>query len=296
MIRHLNKRIKILSKMSLSEAILLLARRIINSTGSNGIPYDEFVFADTVGYILDIGGDCVREGLENRIFFVHEPSGKKLSFSLRRKTTDFHIFNQVFRSCEYQSLIDLAHKLDLPENPVIVDAGANVGCTSIWFQCAFPNALVFAVEIEKGNFEKLERNIHINSMDKNVKPLNFALWSRCENLVIHDQFRDGREYAFSVKLPENREYHSDLVVKGISMREIRDRFNIEQVHILKMDIEGSEKFLLEDLATATDTLDTVRLLALEVHDEMASRTLIEANLKQLGFSWITQHETLFAFR
>lgn len=294
-LKAIREKLFILSQTSLEEAILLVSRSLSGRTGKDERPYDEFVFADTLSYIISVGGYSIKEGNTNKISFVNSLN-QEIVFSLRRKTTDFHIFNQTFRTNEYQQLIKLANDLKLPENLIIVDAGSNVGCTPIWFSCVFPKSRIFSLEIEQGNFEQLQRNIQINSKEEQITPLCLALWHKSEELVISDSFRDGREYAFSVELPNRQETTQSKAVQGISTKELRNKFGIEQIHILKIDIEGAEKFLLEELDTASETLESVHLLALEIHDDVVSRPLIEANLDRLGFRWFNDQETLFAFR
>ena len=296
---NLYKRLKVFSQISLQETILLLSRRLMNHTSFDGRPYDEFVFADTLKYILDNDGDSHKKGQLNLISFHYKPLARSFEFALRRQTTDFHVFNQIFRSGEYALLKDLSDRyLDNSRCLNIVDAGANVGCSSVWLSCLYPNSRVFAFEIDKSNFELMTKNIQLNRLEDSIEPLHYAFWYEDTELLISDQFRDGREYAFSVQPINSQQKPENFSIKvnAMSLQSLKSRFDVDKIDILKMDIEGSESHLLQDLDRAAETLQDVNILAVEIHDEVSSRSSIEANLEKLGFQWFSEGETLFAYR
>src|SRR5262245_54333406 len=70
---------------------------------------------------------------------------------IRLRTTDGAVFHKVFIENEY----DLA----LAQDPsIIVDAGANVGMTAVYFALRYPNARIIAIEPESENFGILKSN------------------------------------------------------------------------------------------------------------------------------------------
>lgn len=69
---------------------------------------------------------------------------------LRMGTSDLRVFREIEKG-EYA--------FGLPFRPkMIVDVGANIGITSIFFATRYPEAKVIAIEAEKSNFDILERN------------------------------------------------------------------------------------------------------------------------------------------
>ena len=65
--------------------------------------------------------------------FALKQNGNK--FYLRGKTVDFVVFHSIFGNKEY--------KLQLPFEPdVIVDAGANIGASTLFFKTNFPNKVM----------------------------------------------------------------------------------------------------------------------------------------------------------
>jgi len=289
----MNTRLKILSQLSLMEATQLVARRALRKTSRNGIPFDEFVAADTFRYVLEDGGSCKRFKGVSEISLHSYEKRQTVVFKLRRQTTDFHVFNQVFRNKEYQVAIDICNRKGLTGSLNIIDAGSNVGCSPIWWLCYFPNSKVVAIEPEFQNYFQMKQNIELNKCSQHIVPLRNALWSTDETLYINQNFRDRREYAFSV---ENYSENSlDQEIKGITLQKIKEKFMMPHVDILKIDIEGSERYLLEDLEMARKNLSGVEILALEIHDDVANRQKIESNLIHLGYSFQSANETLFAY-
>jgi len=47
-----------------------------------------------------------------------------------------------------------------------------------------------------------------------------------------------------------------------------------EIDILKIDVEGAEKVLFEDIKYATQFLKKVKFIAIEIHDELDLRTKI----------------------
>lgn len=86
---------------------------------------------------------------------------------LRQNTSDLDVFNQVILSREY--------RIDEVSNPqFIIDAGANIGLTSLYYHKEYPSARIFAVAMEAGNYDLLKKNTEQIS---NISAVNKALWS-----------------------------------------------------------------------------------------------------------------------
>ena len=73
----------------------------------------------------------------NILSFISKFSGKEVIFSIRRKTTDIVIFDEILLNGGYWPVVELCKKYQIAPY-VIVDAGANVGSSVIFFKDAFP--------------------------------------------------------------------------------------------------------------------------------------------------------------
>ena len=77
-------------------------------------------------------------------------------------------------------------------------------------------------------------------------------------------FRDGRDWSIATKETE------DGAIKGITVSEIIEENKLEYITLLKIDIEGAERFILREGADLT-FLKLTQIIALEIHDEFNIR-------------------------
>ena len=90
-------------------------------------------------------------------------------------TTDLPLLNAVFG-------IEEMCRFGLPSSAqVIVDAGANIGLTSVYYSDSFPKARIVALEPEAGNFEMLRRNV---TPYPDIVRIQAALWSHDGTVAI----------------------------------------------------------------------------------------------------------------
>jgi len=167
------------------------------------------------------------------------------SVYLRAGTTDLNVYDEIFIDKEYDINLD---------NPLfIVDAGAHIGLSSVFFASKYPKATVVAIEPEPSNFNILVMNAKNFT---NIKPLRAGLWSRKTHLHIQDANVD----TWSFRVLEDP---SGEGIPALGIRDIMSDFNAEQIDVLKIDIEGSE---LEVLNNHHSWIDSVGTLIIELHD------------------------------
>src|SRR5437868_5144320 len=87
--------------------------------------------------------------------------------SIRGGTGDVSAFKKVFIKKEYD-----IEPASYPE--VIIDAGANVGFSSIFFSLKYERAKVISIEPNKENYKLLANNTFFY---RNIRCLNTVLWS-----------------------------------------------------------------------------------------------------------------------
>jgi len=291
-------KLKVLNQLSFKEGVLLITGILISRiTGKNPtyIPQDIFVMGDQMSYIIENGHQMNKVGNTNIAVFKKNTDRDGFNLCLRRMTTDYNIYGQIFRFEEYKPLIDIVNKLWKKEVLYIVDAGANVGCSTLYFKQLFPEAKIVAIEPQSGNFNILTKNIELNNMQKDVFANKSGLWKDNSNLEITTDFRDGREYAFFLKTVKDFNTTHETV-PGITINDILTEYAFPYIDILKIDIEGSEKYLFENEEMARQTLEKVNFMALEIHDEIVDRKLIISLLEKNGFQYESFHETFFAYR
>ena len=113
-------------------------------------------------------------------------------FYLRAGTTDAGTFLNVIVNAEYNirlfpqfQTIDRLYKKARADGkrPLIIDCGANIGLSTVWFSHLFPEAQIIAVEPAADNIEVAKRNLHAYP---NVTLIQGAIWDRPARLTISD--------------------------------------------------------------------------------------------------------------
>lgn len=173
----------------------------------------------------------------------------KYSFELRDNPYDFATFEEVLLREEYN--------LDPGFEPLtIIDGGANIGLTSVFFANKFSNANIVAVEPEKENFQILRKNTRRYT---NISLLNAGIWNRNTFLSVVDEGNGSN--AFTVReVPEN----TGNAIRALSVSDIMKQQGWSTIDILKLDIEGAEKNVFEK--NYETWLPFVRILIVELHD------------------------------
>lgn len=170
---------------------------------------------------------------------------------IRKGSSDFKVFQQVMVFDHYNYNLSA-------ESPVetVIDLGANVGLSALFFAVKYPNARVIAVEPERHNYEQLVKNV---SGFSNVYALNNAIWYENKELNIYDG--GGGEYAFNIV-----EANGTLVgtTTCITINDIIEKYDLKKIDILKVDIEGAEKELF--MYNFNKWLPMVRCIMIELHD------------------------------
>ena len=179
-------------------------------------------------------------------FFKHYQLKFKILI-LRKNTSDKNVFRQIFITKDYNISLKINPKL-------IIDAGANVGYSSLWFMKKYPNAKIIAIEPEESNYNILKEN---TKRWKKIVPIKAGLWYKKTKLKIINNTEE--KWAFQTKEISSKEKGIDTVTIG----EILKKSGCDKIDILKMDVEGAEK---EIFSKNTEWLKKVKILIIELHD------------------------------
>jgi FkbM family methyltransferase len=165
---------------------------------------------------------------------------------LRIRTSDVPVFKQIIVNREYD------FGFPLPENAVIIDAGANIGMASVYFANEFPTAHIIALEPDTSNFAMLEKNVRSYPQ---IRPINAALWEKSISMRITHQ-----EWGTAGRTCEPDESGT---IRAITMAELCHRFEIDHIDLFKVDIEGAEKGIFEN---SSEWIGKVDRIVIELHD------------------------------
>jgi len=201
---------------------------------------------------------------------------------IRKGDSDIRVFKQIF-------LDEVYHFFPQDFSPkVILDAGANVGYSAVWFASKFPNAKILAIEPEKSNFDLLKTNTASRS---SIIPIHAGLWFEKSFLKIHDS-KSG-SWAFETRIPKEGEKTD---VERVTIPELIRNYKLTQIELLKIYIEGAEFELFEN--KAEEWLPFVTMIMIETHDRMrpGCSDLINRVIKFFGFKKFITKELSVNFK
>jgi FkbM family methyltransferase len=179
-------------------------------------------------------------------------SGTPLAVRLGR-TADLRVFEQIFIWEEYSCLRDLT------DIGLVLDLGANVGFSAVYFLNAFPQARVVAVEPDEKNAAICRENVAPYASRATV--LHGAAWSECTRVRLSDQHSgEGKEWARQVEQPEDDRAGE---IQAWDVGTLIDRTGAEKIDLLKVDIEGGEIVVFSH--SAREWLPRVRNICVELH-------------------------------
>ena len=192
---------------------------------------------------------------------VHSMNGAG-PITVRPETSDVDLYNRILR----RRSLELGW-VRPPET--IVDAGAHIGLASIYYARCFPTARIIAIEPEPTNFGLLVRNVRAYP---SITAVQGALWHEAGMLDVSNPSTD---VIGEISVPSSRRTaryrvweppHRDAVVgraRAFTMTDLMERYAIDTIDLLKIDIEGAELELFKD---ARAWIGRVNVIVAELHD------------------------------
>lgn len=145
--------------------------------------------------------------------------------------------------------------------PLIVDAGAHIGLSTLYFKYLFPNAQIIAIEPNPVTFEILEKNIFENQLE-DVTTINSALFDGNINEIpfFIDETKDQwfSTAGFLKGSWTSDQQTTEIKVPTITLAEVIH----QSIDLLKMDIEGAETLVLKSGASV---LPFIKQIMVEFH-------------------------------
>jgi FkbM family methyltransferase len=213
---------------------------------------------------------------------------------LRPALHDAAIFQQVWvkgdynisRSHQFKRLSAVYEaRVAAGERPLIVDCGAHIGLSVLWWHRLFPKARIFAVEPSADNFAVLERN---TAGIAELTLFNGAVWAEPGRVSLGNRAAGMAGLQVS-PMPDGE-------VEAITLPGIMARMGADDALVVKLDIEGAEAALFDGDAS---WLDRVGMLAVEPHDWMlpwsASSAAMLRETGKRGFDCLVRHDNFFFF-
>lgn len=213
--------------------------------------------------------------------FIHVKGighNRKNAIIVRKYTRDILVFEGFFIDDDYLQYVHY-----IKENGtvnLIVDAGANIGCASIYLYSHFPDAKMICIEPESSNFEILLKNIKLNHLENTTQCIKKALWNENKELELRriDFSNDG----FHV-MSEGVTHEIIDKITTCTIPDLLKEYKEKYIDLLKIDIEGAEKTIFQDINHLGSFLPQTKMIILEVHQEHITDEEIVATLQKFNF-------------
>ena len=184
-----------------------------------------------------------------------------IPIQVRPGTADVFTVDDTFGPGYHRSL------WNLPERPVILDLGANIGLTVLDYGLAYPQATIIGVELDEAN----ARLARLNTKRVAGATIIHAGIAAHEGLVTYDT-ADTNAHAISPA--------GDRTAPAITIAALLEQLGADAIDLLKMDIEGTER---EVLADGAGWASAVRHILVETHLPYTREQCIR-DLRRLGFN------------
>lgn len=182
-------------------------------------------------------------------YYKHLPGGKMRMHKLFNKSLYFYSATELLHGLQ-EIFINKIYKQELPENPYIIDCGANIGLSVIYMKRHFPKAEIIAFEPDETNFNLLTKNISSFGYS-GVLLHKEAVWNENTTLLFSNDSSMGSKIEMGTA-------SNTKEVKAVRLKDFLNR----EVDFLKIDIEGAENVVLNDIA---DNLHFVKNMFVEYH-------------------------------
>jgi FkbM family methyltransferase len=169
--------------------------------------------------------------------------------------------------------IDQTYRFNSEKNdPRIIDCGANIGLSVIYFKSIFLKAKIIAFEPDPNIFKILSDNLK-NFDINDVEIINKAVWNKNGDVSFNASGGVGGRIDDEVE-----------VSKETPAIRLKDLLN-EKIDFLKIDIEGAEYEVVRDCA---DYLSNVENIFIEYHSMLRNEQKLDEILlilKRAGFKY-----------
>jgi FkbM family methyltransferase len=183
---------------------------------------------------------------------------------LREGTSDHAVLEQIFHTEEFNistapqfAWVRAAYErmLAAGERPLVIDCGANIGLSALYFASRLPKAKIVGIEPARDNVELARKNTSQNAL---IEIIEAAVHDTAAAREIIDP--GAEKFAYQVREAPAR---SATSVETVTIGDVMQRHGATRNLIVKVDIEGGESALFR---SNIGWLDRIDLLIVETHD------------------------------
>jgi amino acid adenylation domain-containing protein/FkbM family methyltransferase len=259
-----------------------------------------------VAYLVPAGRNRYAEAASHGQNLYRLPNNLEIAH-LNKNETDI-LYKEIFEDEGY-----LKHGITILDGDCVFDIGANIGLFTLFVHQQCRNPRVFSFEPSPPTFAVLKTNVELH--DLNVKPYQCAISnearvadftfypkvSASSGLYANAEEDAGVTRAFIGNQGELGSYADELLegrFNAVTYRcqlrtvsELMRENGVEQIDLLKVDVEKSELDVLEGIEE--EDWRKIRQVVMEVHDAGGRLEAVRAMLTRHGFQFVV--EQYFSF-
>lgn len=141
------------------------------------------------------------------------------------------------------------------EQPLIIDVGAYIGLSVLYFKKLYPNSKIVAFEPNPVAFDILKENLFINNIT-NVELHQSAILNKEGEKELYIDNTDLERY--SVASFNQDAWNREVVSKKVRVKtEKLNKYLDKEIDMLKLDVEGSEQVILNDIKSQFSNIKNI---------------------------------------
>ncbi len=159
----------------------------------------------------------------------------------------------------------------------IVDLGANIGDSPIFFSKHYPQSEIFSYEPANVAFNMLVRNLKINKV-LNVKVFKVGVGNKNGKISFYENKLTGLSSIYNTRSQSKK-----ITIRTVSLENVFKVNKIGKCDLLKIDTEGSEYEII--FKTRKKLFRKISNLVIECHDGITEYNHVDliTYLKELGY-------------
>ena len=207
-----------------------------------------------------------------------------INFLLRKESSDQNVYEEIF---DYNCYSFVSDYLNGIASPLILDLGANIGLASVYFSQFCTGGTYICVEPNQDNINTLI--INLNSNHLNHKVVNKGIWHETTNM-----FLEKTSESWTACLKNQNKGNNSQLIETTTISNIIDEYRINNIDLIKIDIEGSEYNLFFE-SKCLDFLYITKSIIIEIHDYKTFDIYLKL-LRSYKFNVTVHSDVIFAYK
>jgi len=186
---------------------------------------------------------------------------------------------KIFFFGQYEASTNRLLQKIVGNNQIVIEAGANIGSETLLLSKLNPDGEIFAFEPAPIPFNLLQFNIGHNQL-KNIRFFQEAVGEKEGQLKLHLLPHDFPNQGLT-SIKEHSQSNGSINVPLTTIDLIADKYGLENLNLLKMDVQGAEFLILKG---ASESINAYKpRILLEASSEFLNLREIYNYLRTMGY-------------